>query len=514
MFVRVAPLFFKNVTFPVRLSSQATPVEAEGFKPRIGLEIHAQLGSSAKLFSDAAAPSCSTLPSNGLVSAFDLALPGTLPTLNRKCVEQCLLVAVLLNCEIAKVCRFDRKHYFYPDLPLGYQITQKTCPIARNGFFDFFSQSDKASTSFYEKRVRIEQLQLEMDSGKTLRAAEHDLIDLNRAGVGLVEIVTAPDLTNAFEATLFVEQLRHLLGHNGVCSGQFHEGQFRVDVNVSVTVGSLPGKRTELKNLSSINLLHAAIENELRRQTALLRTGEKVEEETRAVDSKGRTASARTKGVDMDYRFIPEPNLPPLKVDPVWVDSAKECARREMFFHRCVVEFGFPPSFAIEVMNDSKMDSFIRQYVSHDKMIPYERLSPWLQELKFACDKLSIGFPPTDPIFVRHFAELIALNEQKRLTKLICIELLRELGSTQSRQPLVELVDQRQLWQITDPEQIRQIVQCVLEEQPEAAERARARPEGRQFVKLRRAVLDSSHKRIDPVDVDRLMSELLEEGQN
>ncbi|KAL3116090.1 hypothetical protein niasHT_007390 [Heterodera trifolii] len=483
-----------------------------GFKPQIGLEIHAQINSSSKLFSDAISPASSSLTSNSVVSAFDLATPGTLPTLNRKCVEKCLLAAVLLNCEIADVCRFDRKHYFYPDLPLGYQITQKTCPIARNGNFNLYSQNDKNSTDFFEKSIKIEQLQLEMDSGKTLRADENDLVDLNRAGVGLVEIVTAPDLANAFEATLFVEQLRRLLMHNDICTGHFHEGHFRVDVNVSVSKGETPGKRTELKNLSSLSLLSAAIGTELRRQMAILRDGGEVEEETRAVDVKGKTTTtSRAKGSEMDYRFMPEPNLPRLNIDSDWVKDAKRSVKRELFFHQCVVEFGYPPSFAIEIMNDAKMETFIRHYTSSGKMFPNDCFFPWLEELRHICDWLSADFPPTDPIFIRHFADLIAFNQQKRLTKLVSIQLLKELGKKQTQQSIEELIDQRQLWQITDPAQIRDTIHCVFEENPEAVTKAKTQAGGRQFVKLRREVLVKSDKRIDPTEVDQMMTEMMSE---
>ncbi|CAK5060765.1 unnamed protein product [Meloidogyne enterolobii] len=221
-------LCFGRVNLKCFYSTLSQQAEEEHFSPQfqpiIGLELHAQIASNTKLFSASSSAHNASVESNCHVSIFDSAIPGTLPRLNSSCIHKSLLAAVLLNCQVAEFCRFDRKHYLYPDLPLGYQITQKANPIAKNGYFNFYvnSTDEEDDSVYYQKSVGIEQIQLEMDSGKSIRHGNLDLIDLNRAGIALIEIVTAPDFYNTNEVICFVEQLKMALSHNGICLGQFH----------------------------------------------------------------------------------------------------------------------------------------------------------------------------------------------------------------------------------------------------------------------------------------------------
>jgi len=252
--------------------------------PLIGLEIHAQLNSKSKLFSSGKKAFLAS--PNSLVTNFDASFPGTLPMINRRCVELAVQTGIALNCNLSLKSSFDRKHYFYPDMPTGYQITQHRKPIATNGFLDIPSQNSSNKL----KRVRINQIQIEQDSGKSLHDDTEDmtLIDLNRAGIGLIEIVTSPDLKSSQEACDFVKELMLVLDYIDCCGVKMEEGELRVDVNVSVsdTLEGL-GTRTEIKNINRLKGIEDAIDFEIERQINILKTGGKVIRETRAADIRG-----------------------------------------------------------------------------------------------------------------------------------------------------------------------------------------------------------------------------------
>nr|CAB3264780.1 glutamyl-tRNA(Gln) amidotransferase subunit B, mitochondrial-like [Phallusia mammillata] len=283
--------------------------DESNLSPMIGLEIHAQINSTAKLFSGS--ENKFMAPTNSLVSNYDASVPGTLPVLNKRCVEAAVYTALALNCKLNMQSQFDRKHYFYADTPQGYQITQQRCPIAVNGTFSFPLSSGKKV-----KTIHIQQIQLEQDSGKSLHDDEtnHTYIDLNRANVGLLEIVTSPGLTGAEDTCAFVKELQMTLQLLGACDGKMQEGQLRVDLNLSMSgKDEKPGTRAEVKNISGISHLKDVIEYEIKRQVQILNDGGTVEQETRAYDSvKKVTTSMRDKEEAQDYRFMPEPNLPPL----------------------------------------------------------------------------------------------------------------------------------------------------------------------------------------------------------
>lgn len=299
------------------MSTSASPkLKASPLKPVIGLEIHAQVLAKSKLFSGA--PSLFGGRVNSCVSHFDAAIPGTLPVINRRCVEAAVLTALALGCDISLTSSFDRKHYFYADMPAGYQITQHFNPVARNGRVKFLVMAEDGDEDPLEKTARIVQVQIEQDSGKSI----HDelngisLIDLNRAGQGLLEIVTAPDFEGSEDAVSFAAELKMILKSLGVCDGKMNEGNFRIDANVSLHRPGEPlGVRTEIKNLNSLKSARKAIDYEIQRQEALLARGSDVINETRGFDRvSGQTVTMRDKEIVTDYRFFPEPNLPPLRL--------------------------------------------------------------------------------------------------------------------------------------------------------------------------------------------------------
>lgn len=258
------------------------------------------------------------LPVNTAVSFFDASTPGTLPVLNRECVGAGLKTALALNCSVNPVSMFDRKHYFYADMPNGYQITQQRQPLATDGHLDLLILGPNTKKP-YKKSVRLIQLQLEQDSGKSLHdeCAGQSLVDLNRAGVPLMELVFAPDLSDGEEAAALVKELTLILTRLGTCSCRMEEGALRVDANVSVNrVGDALGTRTEIKNIGSVRAVANAIAFEIQRQIRVKEEGGVIHNETRAWNANSReTVSMRDKEVLQDYRFMPEPNLPPLHVN-------------------------------------------------------------------------------------------------------------------------------------------------------------------------------------------------------
>jgi aspartyl-tRNA(Asn)/glutamyl-tRNA(Gln) amidotransferase subunit B len=286
----------------------------------VGLEVHAQITSRAKLFSGASAAFGGE--PNAQVSPIDAGMPGMLPSVNRYCIEQAVKTGLGLAAEINRVSVFERKNYFYPDLPNGYQISQYAEPLVGRGALTI--DLPDAST----RDVGITRLHVEMDAGKSLHDVRPDatLVDLNRSGVGLMEIVSEPDIRSAEEAVAFMRKLRSILRYLGTCDGNMEEGSLRCDANVSVRRPGAPlGTRCEIKNLNSMRFVGRAIEYEARRQIELLEAGAAVEQETRLFDSdKGETRSMRIKEEAHDYRYFPDPDLLPLELDDAFIEAIRK----------------------------------------------------------------------------------------------------------------------------------------------------------------------------------------------
>jgi aspartyl-tRNA(Asn)/glutamyl-tRNA(Gln) amidotransferase subunit B len=285
----------------------------------IGLEVHAQVVSKAKLFSGAATDFGAE--PNTQVSPVDAAFPGMLPVINRHCVEQAVKTGLGLTAEINQASVFERKNYFYPDLPAGYQISQYLQPVVGHGRVSL-DMPDGTT-----REIGITRLHLEQDAGKSLHDQHLSLtyVDLNRAGVALMEIVSEPDLRSADEAGIYLRKLRSILRYLGTCDGNMEEGSLRCDVNVSVRRPGEPlGTRCEIKNVNSIRYVMQAIDYEARRQIELIEEGGRVEQQTRLFDAgRGITRPMRSKEEAHDYRYFPDPDLPPLVLDPEWVEQLR-----------------------------------------------------------------------------------------------------------------------------------------------------------------------------------------------
>jgi aspartyl-tRNA(Asn)/glutamyl-tRNA(Gln) amidotransferase subunit B len=310
-----------------------------GYEAVIGLEVHVELKTRSKIFCSSATEFGAD--PNSHVCPVCLGLPGVLPVVNRQVVAYAIKAALALNCEIAEFCKFDRKNYYYPDMPKNYQISQYDLPLARNGYLEIEVDGRR-------KRVGIVRLHMEEDTGKlvhqgTITTTPYSLVDYNRAGVPLIEIVSAPDLRTPEEARAYMEKLRSVIQYTGVSDCRMEEGSLRCDANVSVRpVGSRElGVKTEIKNLNSFRSLQRALAYEIQRQIEVLEEGGRIVQETRTWDEgRGVTLSMRTKEEAHDYRYFPEPDLVPLVIDRAWVEEIRRTlpelpdARRARFMEQ------------------------------------------------------------------------------------------------------------------------------------------------------------------------------------
>ncbi|XP_054151356.1 glutamyl-tRNA(Gln) amidotransferase subunit B, mitochondrial [Melozone crissalis] len=446
--------------------------------PVVGLEIHAQISSNSKLFSGSQVQFAA--PPNSLVSFFDASLPGTLPVLNRRCVEAAVMTGLALNCSINKKSLFDRKHYFYADLPAGYQITQQRVPIAVNGSLSYSLCIDNKMSQMVTKTVRIKQIQLEQDSGKSLHddTRSQTLVDLNRAGVGLMEVVMEPDMCCGEEAAAAVRELQLILQTLGSSQAVMAEGQLRVDANVSVHHPGEPyGVRTEVKNINSIRFLAKAIDYEIQRQIEELENGGTILNETRAFDSKlGCTIPMRDKEGKQDYRFMPEPNLPPLilydakslpanmnhqqVINIDWIHERlpdlPSVKRKKL-----VEQYGILPEHSFTLLNEEGLAEFFESVVKQTQMKPKKVIGWILKDLLSYLKQHSLTVKES-PVSSFVLADLLNLLEKKEISSTAAKQVLAELWKGEGKTPL-EIVKEQKLELLQDQKELEQICQAVID---------------------------------------------------
>jgi aspartyl-tRNA(Asn)/glutamyl-tRNA(Gln) amidotransferase subunit B len=435
----------------------------------VGMEVHAQVISNAKLFSGASA-SYGGAP-NHHVSLVDAAMPGMLPVINRACVEQAIRTGLGLKAHINRRSVFDRKNYFYPDLPQGYQISQYQQPIVGEGVV-FIDMPDGATIE-----VGIERLHLEQDAGKSL----HDqhptmsLVDLNRSGVALMEIVSKPDLRSADEAKAFITKLRAILRYLGTCDGNMEEGSLRADVNVSVRRPGAPlSTRCEIKNVNSIRFIGQAIESEARRQIDILEDGGTIEQETRLFDPRRlETRSMRTKEEAHDYRYFPDPDLLPLELDAAWIEDIKASLPElpDQKKARFVADFGLSPYDAgVLVAERAAADYFEAVARGRDG----KAAANWVVNELFGRlnrEGREIG---DAPVSAGQLGTILDLLAEDTISGKIAKELF-DIVWTEGGNPR-QLVEQRGLTQVTDLGAIEQAVDTVIAANPDKVEQVRTKP--------------------------------------
>ncbi len=437
------------------------------FEPVIGLEVHAELATLSKMFCSCPVVDSTQAEPNSAVCPVCAGMPGTLPVLNRRAVEYGLRVALALECEVAPVSIFARKNYFYPDLPKGYQISQYEQPLARNGRLVI-------QTSQGERVIRVRRVHLEEDTGKLTHCQtngeSYSLVDLNRAGVPLLEIVSEPDLHSAEEVRLYAMALRSLLRYLGVNSGDMQKGVMRVEPNISLrpAKSSTLGVRTEIKNLNSFRALERAVAYEIQRQSEILNRGEEVIQETRGWDeAQGKTFVQRTKEEAEDYRYFPEPDLPPLVIDEKWLAeiraSLPELPAAKL--QRFQMQYGLSAYSAGVLTAEPAVAEYFEQTVRASQAASAKMAANWISGELFGLLNqagMEIEASPISPAALAALIDMVARNEINQNAAKTALFEMFATGETAEA-----IVAARGLRQISDADQIAQWVQQVLNENPQ-----------------------------------------------
>jgi len=420
----------------------------------IGLEVHAQVVSEAKLFSSAAT-AFGAAP-NSQVSLVDAAMPGMLPVINQECVRQAVKTGLGINAKINRLSVFDRKNYFYPDLPQGYQISQFLQPVVGEGVLTIVLPDG-------EKSIGIERLHLEQDAGKSLhdQHPRKSYIDLNRSGVALMEIVSRPDLRSAAEAAAYVRKLRSILRYLGTCDGNMQEGSLRCDANVSVRKpGAELGTRCEIKNLNSIRFMQMAINHEARRQIEVIEDGGKIDQQTRLYDAnRDETRSMRSKEDAHDYRYFPDPDLLPLILTEDYIaDIAAELPELpDAKQARFIAEYGLSEEDASQLVEERETAAYYETVAEgRDKKLAANWL---LSELFGALNKVGKGLAES-PVSAKFLGGLIALISDGTISGRIAKDVFAEMF--EHGRDADSIVEAKGLRQVSDAAAITDLIEAVI----------------------------------------------------
>ena len=434
------------------------------FEPVIGLEVHAQLKTKTKIFCG-----CSTAfgaPPNTHTCPVCLGMPGVLPVLNKKVVDFTMRMAVATRCEISRESRFARKNYFYPDLPKGYQISQYELPIAEHGHVEIEINGDR-------QRIGITRIHMEEDAGKLGHDPDRPLsmVDFNRTGVPLIEIVSEPDIRRPEEAGAYLRQLRAIVRYLEICDGNLEEGSFRCDANVSIRPKNTDpfGTRTEIKNLNSFKHVEKALQYEISRQKEVLLDGGQIVQETRLWDpEKKRTASMRGKEEAHDYRYFPDPDLLPLVIDDAWIDDVKKNlpelpdARKK----RLMQQYELPSYDAELLTSDRELADYFEDCTrefAHPKTV-----SNWIMGSLLGLLNVQEKSIEESPISAVNLAGLLTLVEDGMISGKIAKSVFDEMAQTGL--PAKQIVEEKGLVQITDTDALEAVIKNIIAGHPKEVE--------------------------------------------
>ena len=408
------------------VSTQDTHIDTE-FEVVIGLEVHSQLLTKSKMFCSCSTDYANAAP-NTHVCPICMGMPGVLPVINRQAVAYTIMTALALNCSIPEYSKFDRKNYPYPDLMKGYQISQYDIPLSRNGYLTIMLNGQT-------RKIGITRVHLEEDTARLLHHRGYSLVDINRSGTPLMEIVSEPDMRSPEEARLYMQKLREILVYLGVSSGRMEEGSLRCDANISVRPKGQQelGVKTEIKNMNSFRSVERALEYEAQRQITMVRAGETIYQETRGwVETKGITVPQRSKEQAHDYRYFPEPDLPPLVISREWVEELRAQlpelpdARRA----RYKSEYGLSPQDANVMTEDKALGDYFEQVMaaSHvsDRNARAKAASNWLLSEVVRLLKANNISIQTSPLSPTALANLLDLLDKERITGRQAKEVLDE----------------------------------------------------------------------------------------
>ncbi len=423
----------------------------------IGLEVHTQLLTKSKMFCSCSANYASAHP-NTHVCPICLGMPGVLPGINEKAIEYTVMTALALNCTIPEYTKFDRKNYFYPDLMKGYQISQYDAPLGKGGWLTIDSNGTR-------KRINITRVHLEEDVAKLWHRGDSSLIDVNRSGVPLMEVVSEPEISSPEEARDYLIRLRNILRYLGVSTGNMEEGSFRCDANISIRPSNskklLP--KVEIKNINSFKAVYQALEYESRRQGEVLDEGGELVQETRGwIEEAGTTVTQRTKEYADDYRYFPEPDLPPLILDRAWIEEIRARipelpeARRDRF----MTQYGLSVYDANMLTNSSAMANYFEDCIKLMSPSKAKTVSNWLSgdfSRLLNATNTEIEHVKISP---KHLAEMLGLVDNGTINGPAAKAVLEEMFHT--GKGASEIVTEKKLSQISDATEIREVVKQVM----------------------------------------------------
>ena len=431
----------------------------ETWEPVIGLEIHVQLATHSKAFSSSAVTFGA--PPNSLTDPTVLGLPGALPTFNKAALEGALRLGVATSSKIRARSRFARKHYFYPDSPKGYQITQADEPLCEDGSIEILVGAEGA-----RKKIRLIRIHIEEDAGKSTHAANASLVDLNRCGVPLCEVVTHPELSSAEEAAELMRSLNRLVRYLGISEGDMEKGQMRCDANVSVRRRGEDrlGTRTELKNINSFRFVQKAIEHEFLRQVRILEEGGTITQETRLWDAdQGTSYTMRTKEEANDYRYLPDPDLPPLVVDgPTMATVMRSMPELPMQkLDRYAREYGLRDAEARQLITERALADFFDDSVrAHGNPASARTIASWIANELLGALNAAVKSIEQSPVTPAHVASLVKLIENDTISGKMAKDVFDKVFTTGA--PPEQIVEKEGLRQIGDPMEIERVARAVL----------------------------------------------------
>jgi len=438
---------------------------SEKFEPVIGLEVHAQLLTDTKIFC-----SCKNAygaPPNSLTCPVCLGMPGTLPVLNRKAVEYAIKMGLATDCSITAFSRFARKNYFYPDLPKGYQISQYDEPLCRNGKL-------KIQVNGVEKNIGITRIHLEEDAGKSIHGFDNTLVDFNRCGVALIEIVSEPDLRSPEEAYDYLIKLKQILEYLEICDCNMEEGSLRCDANISLRpIGEEKfGTKTEMKNMNSFRGVERALRFEIERQKAILEKGENIIQQTMLWDeAKGEARPMRSKEESHDYRYFPEPDLVPLEVDENWKTKISNDLPElpDQKYFRFLNKYNLRHYDAAILTSDKYLAEYFERV--NDLINDPQLVSKWIQgEVLRTLSQKNLT-PKQIPLAAENLGELLNLIKAGTISANIAKEVFDKMVENNESAKII--VEREKLVQVSDDSELEQIIQTVISENPNEVERYR-----------------------------------------
>lgn len=477
----------------------------------IGLEIHAQIATNSKLFSGSAREGDEG--ANSRVNFFDAGMPGMLPVVNSACIDQAIRTGLGIHGTINPVSVFDRKNYFYADLPAGYQISQFFYPLVTGGYVDIIAEDESV-------RIGVTRIHIEQDAGKSIHDLdpERSLIDLNRSGIGLMELVTEPDMRSVAQAVAMAKKVHSLVQYLGTCEGNMEKGHFRIDANISVHRPGTPfGTRAEIKNLNSFRFMQAALEYEVERQITLIEDGETVTQETRLYDAnQGVTNTMRDKEDANDYRYFPDPDLPPLILKPERIEALRQAlpelpdAKKVRF----KAELGLSEYDAEILSGDREVGQFYDEAIADaelktagDWKAGCKLVANWIIGELFAVMKeravtiREVGIPP------HAIAQLVALIQKGVISGKIAKTVFETLTQDSSQLPQ-QIVEKMGLQQISSPGEIRPAIREIMAANPKQVEAYQAGKEAL-FGFFVGQVMKHFHGKANPEVVNALLKEEL-----